>query len=97
MSNTDKIKNAYIEAKERYAELGVNTDEVIKQMDKVAISMHCWQADDVTGFENPDGQLSGGIQATGNYPGKAVTIEQARNDYEKAMSLLPGKQRLSLH
>ncbi len=97
MSNTDKIKNAYNGAKDRYAELGVNTDEVLKQMDKVAISMHCWQADDVTGFENPDGQLSGGIQATGNYPGKAVTIEQARQDYEKVMSLLPGKQRLSLH
>jgi L-rhamnose isomerase len=69
----------------------------MKQMNTIAISMHCWQADDVGGFENPDGELSGGIQATGNYPGKASTIEQARQDYEKVMSLLPGKQRLSLH
>lgn len=97
MINQETIKKSYEVAKDRYAQLGVNTEDVLKKMDKVAISMHCWQADDVIGFENPDGVLSGGIQATGNYPGKAKTIEQARQDYEKSMSLLPGKQRLSLH
>lgn len=97
MTNQEIIQKSYEEAKERYAGIGVNTDQVVDSMNKIAISMHCWQADDVTGFENPEGVLSGGIQATGNYPGKARTIEQARQDYEKAMSLLPGKQRINLH
>lgn len=97
MKNTKLIEDAYKIAKEQYAELGVDTEKVIADMDKVAISLHCWQTDDVVGFENPDGQLSGGIQATGNYPGKARTIAEARADLEKAMSLLPGKQRLNLH
>lgn len=97
MSKTENIKKAYEIARERYAELGVDTEKVLKQMDITAISMHCWQSDDVVGFENPDGALSGGIQATGNYPGKARTIEQAQQDISKAMSLLPGKQRLNLH
>lgn len=97
MSKTANIQKAYELAKEQYAEMGVNTENVIQKLDTTAISMHCWQADDVNGFENPDASLSGGIQATGNYPGKASTIEQARQDYEKAMSLLPGKQRLNLH
>ena len=60
-------------------------------------SLHCWQTDDVTGFENPDGQLSGGIQATGNYPGKARNIEEVRKDIEKVKSLLPGNHRLNIH
>ncbi len=94
MSNINK---SYEIAKEVYAKLGVDTDDVLKKMDVASISMHCWQADDVVGFEDPDGALSGGIQATGNYPGKARTIEQAWQDYEYAMSLLPGKQRLNLH
>ena len=97
MSNRENISKLYEIAKERYANLGVDTDSVLEQMKKIAISMHCWQADDVSGFENPEGDLSGGIQATGNYPGKATNIDQARQDYEKAMSLLPGKQRLNLH
>jgi L-rhamnose isomerase len=97
MSKTANIQKAYDLAKEQYAEMGVNTETVLQKLDTTAISMHCWQADDVSGFENPDASLSGGIQATGNYPGKASTIEQARQDYEKAMSLLPGKQRLNLH
>ncbi len=97
MSNQENISKLYEIAKERYANLGVDTDSVLEQMKKIAISMHCWQADDVSGFENPEGDLSGGIQATGNYPGKATNIDQARQDYEKAMSLLPGKQRLNLH
>lgn len=97
MANKENIKKAYELAKERYAEIGVDTEAVLKKMGITAISMHCWQADDVNGFENPDAGLSGGIQATGNYPGKATTIEQAQQDIEKAMSLLPGKQRLNLH
>ncbi len=93
----ETIQKAYNIAKEQYAAIGVNTDAVLKKMDITQISLHCWQTDDVCGFENPDAGLSGGIQATGNYPGKASTIEQARQDLEKAMSLLPGKQRLNLH
>lgn len=93
----ENIEKAYEIANERYAETGVDTNLVLKKLDNTVISMHCWQADDVGGFENPEGMLSGGIQATGNYPGKARTIDQARQDYEKAMSLLPGKQNISLH
>ncbi|MBN1987362.1 MAG: L-rhamnose isomerase [Prolixibacteraceae bacterium] len=95
--NKERIEKAYLLAKEQYAELGVNTDEVLQKMENVKISLHCWQTDDVGGFETADGELSGGIQATGNYPGKATTIEQMRADLEKVLSLLPGKQRLNLH
>ncbi len=96
--NKERIEKAYQLAKEQYSELGVNTDDVLKKMSEVVISLHCWQTDDVGGFETPDAQLSGGgIQATGNYPGKAHSIEQVRNDLEKVLSLLPGKQRLNLH
>jgi L-rhamnose isomerase len=97
MIKKESIQKAYEMARERYAETGIDSDAVLKNLDRTAISMHCWQADDVSGFENPDAGLSGGIQATGNYPGKAATLEQIRQDYEKVMSLLPGKQRLSLH
>ncbi|MDX1285542.1 MAG: L-rhamnose isomerase, partial [Draconibacterium sp.] len=97
MSNTELIKKAYEIAKEQYAAIGVDTDAAIAKMKDVNISLHCWQTDDVGGFETADGELSGGIQATGNYPGKASTIEQMRADLEKVLSLLPGKQRLNLH
>ena len=97
MANEQKIKQAYEAAKERYAALGVDTEKALDALQKISISLHCWQADDVTGFENPDGQLSGGIQATGNYPGKARNIAELRNDVEKAASLIPGSHRLSLH
>jgi len=97
MSKSETIQKSYELAKEQYAGIGVNTDNVLKTLSKVAISLHCWQTDDVSGFENPDAGLSGGIQATGNYPGKARTIEEARSDLEKVYSLLPGKHRLSLH
>ena len=92
-----KIQQAYEAAKARYAEIGVDTDAVLEQIAKVSLSRHCWQTDDVTGFENPDGQLSGGIQATGNYPGKARNIEEVRKDIEKVKSLLPGNHRLNIH
>jgi L-rhamnose isomerase len=94
----EKVIQAYQEARDEYAALGVDTDKVLEQLDQVKISLHCWQADDVSGFETPDAVLGGGgIQATGNYPGKARTIEQLRQDIDKVMSLLPGKQRLNLH
>jgi len=94
----DNISKLYELAREQYARLGVNTENVLERMKEVSISLHCWQADDVGGFEKPDSVLSGGgIQATGNYPGKAVTIDQMRADLEKVLSLLPGKQRLNLH
>jgi L-rhamnose isomerase len=93
-----QILRAYEYAQEQYALLGVNTDEAIKKLEKIKISLHCWQTDDVGGFETPDAKLGGGgIQATGNYPGKARSIAQLQQDIEKVMSLLPGKQRLNLH
>lgn len=91
------VSEAYKNAKEIYAELGVNTDSAISRIEKIPVSMHCWQGDDVRGFENPDGDLTGGIQTTGNYPGRAATIEQLRSDFEKAASLIPGKKNISLH
>ena len=96
--NKEQIIKAYELAKGQYAEVGVDTESALKKLDKINISLHCWQTDDVGGFETPDAVLGGGgIQATGNYPGKARTIEQLKADIEKVMSLLPGKQRLSLH
>ena len=92
------IEKSYQLAKEQYAALGIDTDHVISEMDNINISLHCWQTDDVGGFEKPGSVLGGGgIQATGNFPGKAKTIEQMRSDLDKVMSLLPGKQRLNLH
>lgn len=88
---------AYAEAKTRYAAGGVDTDAVLKALDAIPVSMHCWQGDDVVGFEFPDQALNGGIQTTGNYPGKARTPEQLRRDAEVAMSLIPGKKRFNLH
>ncbi|MDR3626964.1 MAG: L-rhamnose isomerase [Ignavibacteriaceae bacterium] len=98
MQDKQSIAKTYEYAKQQYALLGINTDEAIEKLDKISISLHCWQTDDVGGFETPDAELSGGgIQVTGNYPGKARTIEQLKADIEKVISLLPGKQRLNLH
>lgn len=92
------IEKAYEIAKEQYAAYGVDTDKVVEEIKKVVISLHCWQTDDVGGFETPDAELSGGgIQVTGNYPGKARTIAQMRTDLDKVLELLPGKQKLNLH
>jgi L-rhamnose isomerase len=92
------IEKSYKLAKEQYAAIGVDTDAVVKQMDDLVISLHCWQTDDVGGFEKAGAVLGGGgIQATGNFPGKARTIEQMRADLDKVFAILPGKQRLSLH
>lgn len=93
----ERITKAYELAKKTYEEWGVNVDEALNKVNDIAISLHCWQGDDVTGFENPDAQLTGGIQTTGDYPGKARTPEELRADLDKAMSLIPGKLRLNLH
>jgi len=98
MSQSETIKKAFEAAKDQYTQIGVDVESAMKQLDAFPISLHCWQADDVGGFETPDSSLSGGgIQATGNYPGKATNIPEHRMDLEKAMSLIPGKQRLNLH
>ena len=94
--NTTNILNAYTLAKERYAALGINTDKAIATLEKTPISLHCWQTDDVMGFESNAG-LSGGIQTTGNYPGRARTIDEVRADLEFVNSLLAGTQRVNLH
>jgi len=98
MNKNELIHQAYAIAKEQYANIGVNTDKAIEHLEKVKISLHCWQADDVAGFETADAELGGGgIQVTGNYPGKAKTIAHLRQDIEKVLSLVPGKQRINLH
>ena len=86
----------YEEAKKVYAEIGIDTDKVISELSAISLSMHCWQGDDVGGFES-SGELSGGIQATGNYPGKARNMEELMADIDKALSLIPGKHRINLH
>lgn len=91
------IEQAYAIAKERYAAVGVDTDAVLKTLQQISLSLHCWQADDVTGFENRGGALTGGIQATGNYPGRARNIDELRADIAYAKSLIPGSHRLNLH
>lgn len=92
-----QIIRAYEYAKSRYADLGIDVEYAVSQLDKLSVSLHCWQADDVTGFENGDGELTGGIQTTGNYPGKARTISELRADIDKAMSLIPGEHRVNIH
>ena len=87
---------SYIEAKEKYAKYGIDTEKAIKLLSKVSISVHCWQGDDVVGFDSREA-LSGGIQATGNYPGRARTPDELMADYDKAFSLIPGKKKLNLH
>ena len=90
------IQQSYESARERYAAIGVDTDKAIELLEKTPISLHCWQADDVVGFERNEA-LSGGIQTTGNYPGRARNIEEVRADVSFAKSLLAGNHRLNLH
>ncbi|MHC4069154.1 MAG: L-rhamnose isomerase [Planctomycetota bacterium] len=87
----------YEAARERYGELGVDTEVAIEKLSEIAISLHCWQGDDVGGFESDQGLSDGGIIATGNYPGKARTPDELRMDLEKSLSLIPGKHRINLH
>jgi len=95
---SDMIEKAYSLAKQQYADLGVDTEAAMEKLLQIAVSLHCWQGDDVGGFETPDAELSGGgIQATGNYPGKARTADELRVDLEKTLGLIPGRHRLNLH
>src|SRR5437867_10269083 len=91
------LQSAYSLARERYAALGVDTDQALVALGQISLSLHCWQGDDVAGFESPDTALTGGIAATGNYPGKARNAGELRSDLDKAYSLIPGKHRLNLH
>jgi L-rhamnose isomerase len=94
---TPSIHRAYESARERYAELGVDADAAIARVSGIPISLHCWQGDDVGGFERVGTALGGGLAATGNYPGKARTPDELRSDAEKAFSLVPGRHRFNLH
>jgi L-rhamnose isomerase len=97
MTDMSNIEKAYEQAKQRYAELGVDTEKAIETLGGIAISLHCWQGDDVGGFDKAQDSLGGGIMATGAYPGKARTADELRIDLEKTLSLIPGKHRLNLH
>lgn len=97
MIDNAAIESAYALARERYAEQGVDAERALATLKRVAVSLHCWQGDDVGGFENELGLTGGGIQATGNYPGKARNGDELRADIDAAMRLIPGKHRLNLH
>ncbi len=92
-----QITDGYTLAKERYAALNVDVDAALERLAQIPISLHCWQGDDVVGFEDPNRALSGGIMATGNYPGKARTADELRQDLDVAYSVIPGNHRLNLH
>ena len=92
-----QIKESYAHARDCYTEFGVDTDAVLERLKTIPVSLHCWQGDDVGGFESPDAVLSGGLQATGNYPGKARTAVELRGDLDKALSLIPGRHRINVH
>jgi L-rhamnose isomerase len=96
-NNGASMEQAYALAKEKYAGLGVDTDLALRTLGEISISLHCWQGDDVGGFENPGGELGGGLAATGNYPGKARNADELRKDLDLAYSLIPGSHRLNLH
>ncbi|NLC57504.1 MAG: L-rhamnose isomerase [Armatimonadetes bacterium] len=91
------VERNYQAAQEAYAALGVDTEAALSRLAGVQLSLHCWQGDDVGGFENPGGELTGGIQATGNYPGKARTPDELRDDLETVFRLIPGRHRVALH
>lgn len=90
-------REKYETAKKEYEKWGIDVDKVLEDLNKVKISIHCWQGDDVQGFEVSHNELSGGIAATGNYPGKARNAEELRGDLDKALSLIPGKHKVNLH
>ncbi|MBA3944056.1 MAG: L-rhamnose isomerase [Herpetosiphonaceae bacterium] len=94
---TQQLQDAYVLAQERYAALGVDTERALAQLGQLSVSLQCWQGDDVAGFESPDAELTGGIAATGNYPGKARNAAELRSDLDQAYRLIPGRHRLSLH
>ena len=96
MSETSS-ERAYQLAREAYLAVGVDTEAALGRLDGIPISMHCWQGDDVRGFENPQGKLTGGISATGNYPGRARNADELRADFEVATAQIPGPKRFNLH
>src|SRR5947207_15913393 len=99
MKNThaSAVKQAFEHAQDRYQAAGVNAEQALKKLATIPISLHCWQGDDVGGFETGGSALGGGLVATGNYPGKARTADELRADFERALSLIPGKHRVNLH
>jgi L-rhamnose isomerase len=96
-SSGKRIEQAFALASERYAELGVAVDRAVERLSALALSLHCWQGDDVGGFESTGAELGGGLAVTGNYPGKARTPDELRADLDKALALIPGRHRLNLH
>jgi L-rhamnose isomerase len=97
VSTTKSVEKTYQLAKERYAELGVDSEKALRQLANISISIHCWQGDDVGGFESGGQALGDGLAVTGNYPGKARTATELRTDFEKAISMVPGRHRFNLH
>ena len=97
MSETTKVETTYRLAQERYAQFGVDTNQALVKLAQIPLSIHCWQGDDVGGFENTTQQIGGGMAVTGNYPGKARNADELRGDFEKTLLLIPGKHRFSLH
>ena len=92
------IEKTYASARDRYAQLGVDTDKALARLQTISISLHCWQGDDVGGFEkNAEGLAGSGLQVTGVYPGKARTVDELRVDMAQAFALLPGRHRVNLH
>src|SRR5512141_932221 len=97
MTSEGKVHEAYALARERYAEMGVDTEAALAALAGIAISLHVWQGDDIGGFESKGSEVGGGLGITGNYPGKARTPEELRRDLDMAYSLIPGTHRLALH
>jgi len=98
LAYTDKIiEESYQLARKRYKAFGIDTDWILEKLKEIPVSIHCWQGDDVTGFEESSGGAGGGTLCTGNYPGKAGTPEELRGDLDVVLSLLPGKHRVNLH
>jgi L-rhamnose isomerase len=97
VSSRNRVERAYNDAKEQFAQFGVDTDQALERLRSVSISLHCWQGDDVGGFEGREGALDGGLAVTGNYPGKARTADQLRSDLECALRVIPGSYRVNLH
>ncbi len=96
-SRSSRVERAYACAQDAYAAVGVNVDSALRKLARFHLSLHCWQGDDVTGFERLDSELGGGLAVTGHYPGKARTPVELRADLEKAFSLIPGEHRVNLH
>src|SRR5581483_410875 len=96
-NHSSAVERAYELARDRYQAAGVDTEQALKKLSSIPISLHCWQGDDVGGFETAASALGGGLVATGNYPGKARTPDELRADLDKTFSLIPGKHRLNLH